>query len=159
MQYWLMKTEPDECSIDDFAKTPAAVIRWDGVRNYQARNFMQDMHIGDEVFIYHSSCAKIGVAGLVRVVRAAYPDPTQFDSASTYFDSKSQPDKPRWVAVDLQYIRRFTEVIPLAAIKTMPAFTDHPLVAKGNRLSVVPISSEQREALNQRANRHKEDDV
>lgn len=147
MQYWLMKTEPDECSIDDFAAKPSEVIHWDGVRNYQARNFMRDMQIGDEVFIYHSSCAQIGVAGIVRVTRAAYPDPAQFDHDSDYYDARSQPANPRWDAVDLQFVRKFPQVISLDTLKKLPELADNPLVKKGNRLSVIPFSKTERDGV------------
>ncbi|WP_417664549.1 EVE domain-containing protein [Pseudidiomarina donghaiensis] len=147
MQYWLMKTEPDECSIDDFAATPDQVIRWDGVRNYQARNFMRDMAIGDEVFIYHSSCAKIGIAGIVRVTRTAYPDPTQFEPESAYFDKRSKPDNPRWDAVDLQFVRKFARILTLDELKNVAELADSPLVQKGNRLSVIPFSKVERDSV------------
>lgn len=147
MRYWLMKTEPEECSIDDFAAQPNEVIRWDGVRNYQARNFMRDMAIGDEVFIYHSSCATIGVAGIVRVTRTAYPDPTQFDVDSTYYDGKSSKDQPRWSAIDLQFVRKFSQVIRLDQLKASPELADNPLTQKGNRLSVVPFTKAERDAV------------
>lgn len=147
MQYWLMKTEPDECSIDDFANKPSDVIRWDGVRNYQARNFMREMQIGDEVFIYHSSCARIGAVGIVRVTRTAYPDPAQFDANSPYFDSKSSKEKPRWVAIDLQFVRKFPQVVSLDKLKSLPELTENPLVKKGNRLSVVPFTKTERDAV------------
>lgn len=147
MQYWLMKTEPDECSIDDFAKQPSDVIRWDGVRNYQARNFMRNMQIGDEVFIYHSSCSNIGVAGIVRVTRTAYPDPAQFDTHSPYFDAKSDTSKPRWDAVDLQFVRKFQQVIPLDKLKSLRELNENPLIKKGNRLSVVPFTKAERDAV------------
>jgi len=147
MQYWLMKTEPDECSIDDFAATPDQVIRWDGVRNYQARNFMRDMAIGDEVFIYHSSCAKIGIAGIVRVTRTAYSDPTQFEPESAYFDKRSKPDNPRWDAVDLQFVRKFARILTLDELKNVAELADSPLVQKGNRLSVIPFSKVERDSV------------
>lgn len=147
MQYWLMKTEPDECSIDDFAETPNNVIRWDGVRNYQARNFIRNMAIGDEVFIYHSSCAEIGVVGIVRVTRTAYPDPAQFDTDSPYFDAKSNTERPRWDAIDLQFVRKFNRVLSLAALKSVEALTDNPLVKKGNRLSVIPFTKAERDTV------------
>jgi predicted RNA-binding protein with PUA-like domain len=142
-----MKTEPDECSIDDFATKPDQVIRWDGVRNYQARNFMRDMAIGDEVFIYHSSCAKIGIAGIVRVTRTAYPDPTQFEPESAYFDKRSKPDNPRWDAVDLQFVRKFARILTLDELKNVAELADNPLVQKGNRLSVIPFSTVERDSV------------
>lgn len=147
MQYWLMKTEPDECSIDDFAAKPDEIIRWDGVRNYQARNFMRDMAIGDEVFIYHSSCAQIGVAGIVRVTRSAYPDSTQFNADSSYYDPRSKPESPRWDAVDLQFVRKFKRIINLDELKAETALADNPLIKKGNRLSVMPFTKAERDAV------------
>nr|WP_241264694.1 EVE domain-containing protein [Marinobacter daepoensis] len=139
--YWLVKTEPSECGIDDFAKTPEGVIPWDGVRNYQARNFLAKMQEGDYVFIYHSSCKHIGIAGVVRVVKSAYPDPTQFDPESPYHDPKSTPEKSRWQAVDMQFERKLPRLIPLDQLKAMPELCDLPLVRKGSRLSVMPVSN------------------
>lgn len=147
MQYWLMKTEPDECSIDDFAAKPDQVIPWDGVRNYQARNFMRDMAIGDEVFIYHSSCAQIGVAGIVRVTRSAYPDRSQFNPDSRYYDPRSNPASPRWDAVDLQFVRKFKRIVSLDELKAESVLADNPLVKKGNRLSVMPFTKAERDAV------------
>ncbi|MAO39781.1 MAG: EVE domain-containing protein [Pseudohongiella sp.] len=138
--YWLVKPEPDECSIDDFASQADKPIVWEGVRNYQARNYLRQMSEGDEVFIYHSSCKHIGVAGIARVVKAAYPDPAQFDPRSSYHDSKSSADKPRWDAVDLVFVCRFERLIPLDEIKANPELLELPLVKKGNRLSVMPVS-------------------
>ncbi|CUS47736.1 MAG: hypothetical protein HLUCCO02_09360 [Idiomarinaceae bacterium HL-53] len=129
MAYWLMKTEPEECSIDDFAKNPSKPICWDGVRNYQARNFMREMKTGDLVFIYHSSCDLVGIAGVVAVCKEAYSDPTQEDPASN-----------RWSAVDLIFKERFSRIIPLATLKALPELADNPLVRKGNRLSVIPFT-------------------
>lgn len=140
MAKWLVKTEPSECGIEDFARAPRQSIPWDGVRNYQARNFLREMQEGDEVFIYHSSCKHIGVAGIVEVLRSAYPDPTQFDERSPYHDPKSAPDKPRWDAVDLKYIRTLPRLIPLDELKTLPGLENLPLVRKSNRLSVMPVS-------------------
>lgn len=118
MAYWLFKTEPSECSIDDFANAPDTAIVWEGVRNYQARNMLRDgVKSGDKVFIYHSSCKLIGVAGIARIVRPAYPDPSQFNSASVYFDSKSSPDNPRWIAVDLVFERKLPAIISLDKLK------------------------------------------
>jgi predicted RNA-binding protein with PUA-like domain len=114
------------------------------VRNYQARNMLRDqVKVGDEVLIYHSSCALIGVAGTARVIRAAYADPSQFDPASVYFDAASTVQQPRWCAVDVRHQRTFAELIPLAAIKANPALAAMPLVQKGNRLSVMPVSAAQ----------------
>mgnify|MGYP000628058123 CR=1 FL=1 len=140
MAKWLVKTEPSECGIEDFARAPEQAIPWDGVRNYQARNFLREMDEGDEVFIYHSSCKRIGIAGIVGVVKSAYPDPTQFDETSGYHDPKSTRDKPRWDAVDLKYIRTLPRLIPLDELKSLPGLENLPLVRKGNRLSVMPVS-------------------
>lgn len=137
--YWLVKTEPDECSIDDFANRPSKSIVWEGVRNYQARNFLRQMVVGDQAFIYHSSCKLIGIAGIARVSRAAYPDPAQFDSVSAYFDAKSRNDNPRWDAVDMVFVTKFSELLTLDALKENSALESLPLVRKGNRLSVMPI--------------------
>lgn len=140
MAKWLAKTEPDECSIDDFARNPDKAIVWEGVRNYQARNFLRDMNVGDEVFIYHSSCKLIGIAGIVKVTRAAYPDPAQFDKKSPYFDGKSPTDNPRWLAVDMVFVDKLPRLIPLDELKSLPGLDDLALVKKGSRLSVMPVS-------------------
>lgn len=143
MTKWLVKSEPAECGIEDFAKAPNGIIPWDGVRNYQARNFLARMAEGDEVFLYHSSCKRIGIAGIVTVVRSAYPDPTQFDPESPYFDAKSSNDKPRWQAVDMKYVRTLPRLIPLDELKSLTALDNLPLVRKGNRLSVMPVSEDE----------------
>ncbi|MNF61976.1 EVE domain protein [compost metagenome] len=138
MAKWLVKTEPAECGIDDFARAPQTPIRWDGVRNYQARNFLKAMAEGDEVFVYHASCKDIGIAGVVRVARTAYTDPTQFDQESPYFDAKSPPDNPRWQAVDMLFERKLARLISLDRLKTLPGLENLPLVQRGSRLSVMP---------------------
>lgn len=138
-QFWLVKSEPDECGIDDFVAKRDGVIRWDGVRNYQARNFMREMQVGDEVYLYHSSCADIGIAGTLRVARTAYPDPLQFDPGSTYFDPKADPEQPRWTSVDLAFVNKAQSVLSLAKLKQMPALQDSHLVKRA-RLSVMPLS-------------------
>ena len=143
MAYWLMKTEPDECSIDDLANAAPAAVIWEGVRNYQARNFMRQMQVGDEVLIYHSSCKLIGVAGTAKIAKGAYPDPTQFDSQSSYFDAKSSEENPRWDAVDIKFVQKFAQLLPLDSLKAMPALSELALVKKGNRLSVMPVSDSQ----------------
>lgn len=126
-----------------FRQAPDGIIPWDGVRNYQARNFLARMAEGDEVFLYHSSCKHIGIAGIVRVVRSAYPDPTQFDPESPYHDAKSTKEKPRWQAVDMKYVRTLPKLIPLDKLKSMAGLENLPLVRKGNRLSVMPVSEEE----------------
>lgn len=143
MAKWLAKTEPAECGIDDFARAPQTPIRWDGVRNYQARNFLTAMAEGDEVFVYHSSCKDIGIAGVVRVARSAYTDPTQFDRESPYFDAKSTPDKPRWQAVDMVFERKLPRLISLDRLKTLAGLENLPLVQRGSRLSVMPVGEEE----------------
>jgi predicted RNA-binding protein with PUA-like domain len=148
MSYWLFKTEPAEMSIDDLERRGKRGASWDGVRNYQARNMLRDqVRVGDEVLIYHSSCALIGVAGIARVVKAAYPDLSQFDPRSPYFDADSDPKQPRWSAVDVAHERTFTKLIPLAALKANPALRDMPLVQKGSRLSVMPVSAAEWQAI------------
>lgn len=147
MAKWLIKSEPSECGIDDFARDPTGVIPWDGVRNYQARNFLAKMQAGDELFLYHSSCKHIGIAGIVKVVKDAYPDPLQFDPDSKYFDPKSSPDKPRWQAVDMQFVRKLPKLITLDRLKALPELADLALVRKGNRLSVMPVSDDEWQAI------------
>lgn len=144
MAYWLFKTEPEECSIDDFASAPDSAIVWEGVRNYQARNMLRDqVKQGDLVFIYHSSCKLIGVAGIAKVVRSAYPDPSQFDNTSVYFDAKSSPEAPRWVAVDLTFVEKLPAIITLDKMKSSAKLYELPLVQRGNRLSVMPVTEPQ----------------
>lgn len=147
MGYWLAKTEPDECSISDFAAAPDKPIPWDGVRNYQARNFLKAMAPGDRVFVYHSSCRHIGIAGVARVVSAPYPDPSQFDPESPYHDPRSVRDSPRWVAVDMVFDCRIDPLIPLKTLKAMPELADLALVQKGNRLSVMPVDDTHAKAI------------
>lgn len=142
MNYWLFKTEPEECSIDDFAKVPEKAIVWEGVRNYQARNFLRDqVKTGDLVFIYHSSCKDIGIAGVAKVVQSSYPDPSQFNAHSPYFDPKSSNIKAPWVSVDLQFVKKFSHLVSLDKLKQSTKLEQLPLVKKGNRLSVMPVSS------------------
>jgi predicted RNA-binding protein with PUA-like domain len=139
MQYWLMKSEPGEISIDDalVAKTNP----WFGVRNYQARNFMRDnMHVGDGVLFYHSSCAEPGIAGIAEVVSSAYPDDTQFDTASKYFDPKATPENPRWIMVDIKAIRK-TRLLGLPEMRACEALSDMVVLKKGSRLSINPVTA------------------
>ena len=140
-RHWLMKSEPDECSIDDALAAPQQTVPWTGVRNYQARNFMRDaMRVGDGVLFYHSSCPQPGIAGIARVASATRADPTQFDPASPYFDPKSAPDKPRWLLLDVQALRK-TRLLPLAALRAQPALAQMPLLQRGNRLSITPVQA------------------
>ena len=140
VQYWLMKSEPDECSIDDALAAPGATVPWTGVRNYQARNFMRDtMRIGDGVLFYHSSCPEPGIVGLARVASAPYADPTQFDPDSPYFDPASRRDAPRWQLVDVQALRK-TPLLGLPALRADPALDGMLLLQRGSRLSITPVS-------------------
>lgn len=142
MHYWLMKTEPDEFSIDDLARKK--VEPWTGVRNYQARNFMRDgMQVGDGVLFYHSSCAEPGVAGIAEVASAAHPDPTQFDRKSDYFDAASKREEPRWFLVDVKFKRKLKRVIPLTELKSRAELEGFALISRGNRLSVLPVTKAQ----------------
>lgn len=138
--FWLMKSEPDECSIDDALAAPGATVPWTGVRNYQARNFMRDaMQVGDGVLFYHSSCPQPGIAGLAEVASGTRPDPTQFDPASPYHDPKSPADKPRWVLLDVKALKK-TPLLSLAALRAEPALADMVLLQRGSRLSITPVS-------------------
>ena len=144
MAYWLFKTEPTECSIDDFANAPDTPIVWEGVRNYQARNMLRDqVQLDDQVLIYHSSCKLIGVAGIAKVVRTAYPDPSQFNASSAYFDKKSSQNSPRWVTVDLTFVNKLPKIITLDKIKSSAKLKELPLVQRGSRLSVMPVTPSQ----------------
>ena len=139
MRYWLMKSEPADCSIDDLATRPDRTVPWYGVRNYQARNFMRDgMTVGDGVLFYHSSCAEPGIAGIARVASSAYPDATQFDPASRYFDPKSTPAAPRWLHVDVQFVRK-TRLVGLPELRACPELVNMRVLARGNRLSITPV--------------------
>jgi predicted RNA-binding protein with PUA-like domain len=136
-----MKSEPDEASIDDALAAPGGVVPWTGVRNYQARNFMRDaMRVGDGVLFYHSGCAQPGIAGLAEVASSAYPDPTQFDPASPYYDPRSTPEQPRWQLVDVRALRK-TRLLTLAEMRTDPALAELLILRRGSRLSVTPVSA------------------
>jgi predicted RNA-binding protein with PUA-like domain len=139
-RYWLMKSEPTECSIDDLARAPRRTVPWIGVRNYQARNFMRDdMQVGDGVFFYHSSCPQPGIAGLAEVTRRAYADETQFDPKSPYFDPKSTRDAPRWLNVDVT-LRAKLRLIPLDELRQQPELVTMRVLQRGNRLSITPVA-------------------
>ena len=143
MRYWLMKSEPDECSIDDVLTAPGRRTPWSGVRNYQARNFMRDeMRVGDGVLFYHSSCAEPGIAGIAQVASAAYTDETQFDRKSPYFDPAAKREAPRWVNVDVRALRK-TRLVPLAELREHKALAKMVLLRPGNRLSITPVSAAQ----------------
>jgi predicted RNA-binding protein with PUA-like domain len=145
MPTWLMKSEPDEASIDDLAR--AGSLPWTGVRNYQARNFMRDaFQLQDRVLFYHSSCAEPGIAGLGTVASGAYPDPTQFDPSSPYFDAKSSPSQPRWLLVDVAFEAK-VPLLSLARLRTIPALGSMVLLQKGSRLSISPVTDAEWQTL------------
>jgi predicted RNA-binding protein with PUA-like domain len=139
VRYWLMKSEPDEFSIDDLVAAPGQVTSWFGVRNYQARNFMREMKLRDRAFFYHSSCPEPGIAGIVEVCALAHPDATQFDPRSPYHDSKSPRDAPRWECVDVRLVEK-TRLVPLAELRAQPDLADMVILRRGNRLSVTPVT-------------------
>ena len=144
MRYWLMKSEPESFSIDDLQNRPQQTEHWDGVRNYQARDMLRDaMKIGDQVFFYHSNCAEPGIVGIAQVVRESYPDFTAFDPENIHFDPKSQPDKPTWFMVDVQFVKKLSRTISLKELKLQTALDDLALVRRGNRLSIMPVSEQQ----------------
>ena len=141
MNYWLMKSEPDECSIDDVLAAPGQKTAWSGVRNYTARNFMRDrMRIGDGVFFYHSSCPEPGIAGIAEVASAAYPDATQFDPKSDYYDPQAKKDSPRWFNVDVRALKKI-RLIPLPELRKQKALKKMVTLRPGNRLSITPVSA------------------
>ncbi len=143
-QYWLMKSEPNEFSIDDLEARPQQKEPWDGVRNYQARNMMRDqMKKGDRIFFYHSNCDVPGITGIAEVAGESYPDPTAFDPDDSHYDPKSDPDEPRWYLVDVKFVRKTKRTIPLAELKERPELAEMPLVRRGNRLSVMPVTPQQ----------------
>jgi predicted RNA-binding protein with PUA-like domain len=141
MRYWLMKSEPDELSIDDLARAPKQTTPWFGVRNYQARNFMRDeMRVGDRAFFYHSSCPEPGIAGIVEVSAVAYPDATQFVRKSPYFDPKATPAAPRWFNVDVKLVEK-TRLVSLAELREQPELVKLRTLQRGNRLSITPVEA------------------
>jgi predicted RNA-binding protein with PUA-like domain len=138
MAYWLMKSEPDAYSIDDLERDGRDM--WDGIRNYQARNMMRDdMRVGDKVFFYHSNCKEPGIVGIAKVASKPYPDPTQFDPESKYYDPKSSEDDPRWLLVDVEFVRKLSRTITLAELKAQPLLDGMILLRRGNRLSIMPV--------------------
>ena len=138
-QYWLLKSEPTTFSIDDLAASPKRTTCWEGVRNYQARNFLKSMQVGDQGFFYHSNSDPNAIVGRVEVVKAAYPDPYAFDAHSRYFDPKSTRENPRWVVVDVRFLEKFREPLSLAQLRTIKALQHMELLRKGSRLSVQPV--------------------
>ena len=143
MQYWLMKSEPDEVSIDDVMSAKGKTVPWFGVRNYQARNFMRDaMKVGDGVLFYHSSCPEPGIAGIAEVASGPYPDATQFDPKSHYYDAKATQEQPRWTSVDVKGVRK-TRLLSLAEMRSLPQLEDMVVLQKGSRLSITPVTPAQ----------------
>jgi len=141
MDYWLMKSEPDECSIDDALAAPGRKVPWTGVRNYQARNYMRDgMKPGDGVLFYHSSCAEPGIAGIAEVASAPYPDPTQFDPKSDYYDPKAKKEAPRWIHVDVRALKK-TRLVPVSELRAHKVLAGMLTLRPGNRLSITPVSA------------------
>nr|WP_245611701.1 EVE domain-containing protein [Nevskia soli] len=148
MAYWLMKSEPDSFSIDDLQRRPKKIEAWDGVRNYQARNFMRQMKLGDQAFFYHSSCEVPGIVGLMKVVAEAYPDPTQFDAGHHHYDPASKPEEPRWSLVDMKFERKLKRVITLTELREHEGkLSNFRLLARGTRLSVLPVTPAQWEYI------------
>ncbi|MBL8039490.1 MAG: EVE domain-containing protein [Nitrospira sp.] len=139
--YWLMKSEPSTFSIDDLARSPGQTTYWDGVRNYQARNFMRDMAVGDQVLFYHSNAEPPAIVGIAKVVRTAYPDSTQFDKKDKHYDPASKPSEPRWDMVDIKYVRTFPKPLTLNELRRDPVLKEMILLKKGSRLSVQPVTS------------------
>jgi predicted RNA-binding protein with PUA-like domain len=141
MAYWLMKIEPDECSVDDLAKLPGRQVPWTGVRNFQARNFMRDgMKVGDRGFFYHSSCEVPGIAGIVEIAKGAYPDETQFDRKSRYYDDAATKEAPRWFNVDLKFLKK-TRVVSIAELRAHKALAKLQILQRGSRLSITPVTA------------------
>ena len=139
MRYWLMKSEPSDVSIDDLASLPEKTIAWYGVRNYQARNFMRDqMSVGDPVFFYHSSCSEPGIAGIAEVCKLAYPDTTQFDPTSKYFDPKATSQNPRWFNVEVKFIKK-TRLVGIKELRSYSGLSSLRILQTGNRLSITPV--------------------
>lgn len=143
VQYWLFKSEPTTFSIDDLIKAPRKTTCWEGVRNYQARNFLKSMNVGDLGFFYHSNTDLPAIVGIVKVVTAAYPDSFAFDSKSRYFDPRSSRDSPRWFLVDVQFVKKFPRALPLDRLRTVKGLEKMELLRKGSRLSIQPVRSEE----------------
>ena len=142
-KFWLMKSEPSECSVQSVLAMPGHRVDWFGIRNYQARNFMRDeMSVGDEVLFYHSSCKEPGIAGLARVASDVHPDETQFDPTSEYYDPKSTRENPRWVCVDIEVLEE-CPVLGIAELRQHPELAEMQILKKGNRLSITPLTEEQ----------------
>lgn len=148
MAYWLFKSEPETFSIDHLKACPKGTDAWNGVRNYQARNMLRDqIKAGDEGFFYHSNCKVPGIVGTVKIVRSSYPDHTQFDPESEYYDPKSTDENPRWFVVDVKFSQKFSSIISLQQLKMLPELSQMPLLRTGNRLSVMPVTKEEWNAI------------
>ncbi len=145
--YWLMKSEPSAFSIDDLMRAPKQTTCWDGVRNYQARNFMRNMMVGDQVLFYHSNADPPAIVGIAAVVGTAYPDPTQFDKQDDHYDPASDPEQPRWDMVDIKFVRRFSRALPLDELRKDTKLKGMMLLRKGSRLSVQPVSAPEWERI------------
>ena len=146
MRYWLMKSEPDEVSIDDLARAPKQTTPWFGVRNYQARNFMREMQVGDRVLFYHSSCPEPGIAGFAEVSKLAYPDASQFDRKGKYFDAKATRENPRWFNVEVKLVEK-TRLLSLPELRAHRALSDMVTLRRGNRLSITPVTADEWKAI------------
>jgi len=147
-KYWLLKTEPESFSIQDLARAPKKTTCWDGVRNYQARNFMRDeMQVGDRVLFYHSSTESPAIVGTATIVREGYPDPTAWDKSDHHYDPASSPENPRWCMVDIRLERIFDEALPLSQLRGVAALKEMELLRKGSRLSVQPVRKVEFEAV------------
>lgn len=145
MAYWLMKSEPETFGIDHLAAQGVAL--WDGVRNYQARNFLRQMQVGDAALFYHSNCKVPAIVGQMTIVRAGYPDPTQFNPEHHYYDPKSSADNPRWTGVDVQFVEKWPQVLPLEQLRQMPELENLALLRRGNRLSLMPLTAAEWSAI------------
>jgi len=147
-KYWLMKSEPNAFSIDDLSRCKDGTEPWDGIRNYQARNFMRDeMSVGDGVLFYHSNCPEPGVVGLAEVASDPYPDKTAFDPKSKYHDPKSNPEQPRWILVDVRFVEKFPRTVTLAEMRTVKILEEMKILQKGNRLSITPVRKKEYDRL------------
>ncbi len=157
MNYWLMKSEPSTFGIDDLARAKNRTTGWDGVRNYQARNFLKEMKKGDRAFFYHSSCDVPGIAGIVTIVREAYPDQTAFDSKDDHYDADSDPENPRWYAVDVKLEEKFVQVLSLEKLRAHDKgkLSGMVLLKRGNRLSITPVTKTEWAFINALAKEHR----
>ena len=156
MKYWLMKSEPDVYGIDHLAQQPKKTDHWDGIRNYQVRNMIRDeMKKGDQAFFYHSNCKEPGIVGIVKVVKEAYPDHTAFDPECKYYDPKSDPENPRWLMLDVQFVCKFARTISLQELKTYKSLSEMLILRRGNRLSITPVSKKHWDFIIKQANKAK----